>query len=350
MTSPSFLVSNRMWQFAIMAVVIFCVLFSGSCSCSNGNGGKAKEDSLETKVDSADIRDSLAWAGFRSNDLSFWELHGHVKMMLKDGVAYEFSKDGVWTGIDGRNPIDGDVSFDAPNNSYVRNKSGLITREQNWEGYSVYTWADGLLSGKTYFEGSADQTYTGHAEQGYQSRSVFSYDSLGRLHSVSMQEKEDGESGWSKEVKTTYQYLQNDGQGNWVIRKSGDGMEHRAMAYWDRPANKRDTVRFMPVHQTYVFTGTTGSKKFCTLIIGYRIGACNVDGSSYDLALKSYNERTGAMTLTMLSPVDGSIAGEWNGMVKIKTTSAARNKKVWMYNGKLTFANGKSVSFSLNEK
>lgn len=347
--SCSFLHDNVL-QLTVVAIVSFSIIFSGLCSCSNKESANSDKDSIVYKVDSADIRDSLMWAGFHSSDLTFWELHGHVKMMLKDGVAYEFDKDGVWTLIDGRNPMNGDVSFDASNNSYVRNKNGLIVREQNWEGYSVYSWLDGMLTGKAYFEGSTDQAYSGRGEQGYQSRSSFAYDSLGRLHSVGMQEKEDGEKGWSKEVKTTYQYLKEDGQGNWLIRKSHDGLEQRDIAYWDRPAYHRDTTRFLPLNQTYVFTGTTGSKKFAALILGYRIGACNIDGQSYDISLKSYNENKGIATFSMLSPVDGKIVGEWRGTVKRNFSPASKKSGSWTYNGTLTFLSGKNTSFSLNEK
>lgn len=345
--SPDSKCAARLIMFGL---AVLCLLFAGACSGGNKGDGGTDADSLEVKVDSAHIRDSLRWAGYHSNDLTFFELHGHVKMMLKDGVAYGFNDDGVWVDIDGKDPMEDDVSFEAVNNSYVRNKNGLIVREQNWEGYAVYTWADGLLSGKTYFEGSADQDNSGHAEQGYQSRFTFDYDSLGRLNSVSMQEKEDGVKGWSKAVKTTYRYLKSDGQGNWILRKSGDGLERRAIAYWDLPSNKRDSSRFLPLNQTYVFAGTAGKKKFAALILGYRIGACCVEGNSYDVALKSFDERKGTLTLSLLSPTDGKELGEWRGMVKLNSSSKTQKHLPWTYNGTLTMASGRTLSFSMNEK
>lgn len=337
-------------RLAMLGLAVVCLLWVGACTGSNKGGDNSDGDSLVAKVDSAHIRDSLLWVGYHSNDLAFHGLHGHVKMMLKDGVAYEFDEDGVWTGIDGKDPMEEDVSFDATNNSYVRSKAGLIVREQNWEGYTVYTWADGVLSGATYYEGGIEQAEAGHGEQGYQSRFTYNYDSLGRLHSVRMQEKEDGVRGWSKPVTTVYKYLKSDAQGNWLICKSSDGMEYRAMAYWDMPSIKRDSSRFLPLNQTYVFTGTAGKKTFAALILGRQIGACCVEGNSYDVSLKNFDEHKGTLTLSLLSPKDGRMMGEWHGVVKRNSSSKAQKRQSWIYNGNIIMSNGRSLAFSMNEK
>lgn len=347
--------SYRIVNAGVCVITTLCLTCLASllyaCGNARDNNEDAQKDSASTVVDSAAIRDSLAWVGFRSNDLTFFGLHGHVKMMLKDGVTYEFSRNGEWILMDGVYPFNREIKEDDVNNTYSRSNNGMIVREENWEGYTVYSWRDGMLFSANYCEGgNGDISYAGRGEQGYQSLATYAYDTLGRVSSISLKEREDGAAQWSKPVKTTYHYLRQDASGNWIIRRGGNQKEIRTIAYYDSPRKMRDSSEFLPLKYAYSFVGKFGSDPYAALIIGDGSGACNISGQGFDITLKSFNPKTGQLSLTMRLEDGSQTLGEWNGMVKVQYPKMKGGRLNRTYIGTYTGKRGSSYSFQMKEK
>jgi len=175
------------------------------------------------KAEAKRVSDSLRWVNFKSPDLTFFELHGHVKTVSygKDEVI-EFSRDGKFIKDNGRDPFrTGTITeFESPD-EYKRNAQGYISEVGGWEWGTEYFWADGRVVKES-----------GGAEA-FEWEYLYHYDSNGLLVSLSGTEGEFEEPKTS--VKYTVTYSEFDEYGNWTKRHVSSGRNtQRSITYYER--------------------------------------------------------------------------------------------------------------------
>lgn len=159
-------------------------------------------------------QDSIDWYSFTSKDLSFFELHGHVKKLKIGKVTYTFSIDGTLTSASGIDPFDsfdddydnlGDIIYEIPH--FSRDSEGYIVEaaSRGAAGIDNYKWQNGRLM--VHISGSGS----------YEDRMAYHYDDNGRITSTTGKYNCEEETG---SISCTYTYIDEDMHGNWTKRKA----------------------------------------------------------------------------------------------------------------------------------
>lgn len=173
--------------------------------------------------------DELAKYGFKSSDLSFWEVKGNVKSVsYQGGSIYFFDEEGTFCFVNEKPAIEkGDREINSSHDFfYSHNDKNQINRLKAMEFETKYIWgSNGMLEAEEskYAEGTEKATY--------------SYDENGNVAKIDFVAVF-GED--KKEVKstTTYKYTKFDKQGNWIERefKSGEesGKQVRTIEYFEQ--------------------------------------------------------------------------------------------------------------------
>ena len=191
------------------------------------NRAKAAAESA-AKAAEARQRDSLEWVNYSTPDLSFFEVHGHVKTLkiVNNGtVTFSFSNDGTLLTINGHD------AFTVPNTevyydyvTYVK-KGNKIVADQGWECGTEYTWDGDHVS----FENGGAESMNW--------KTVYAYDANGRLERTTTYESEEGSDEPETKTVSTFSYLKDDMYGNWVerIRKNKNGQTtiKRVITYYE---------------------------------------------------------------------------------------------------------------------
>ena len=297
-------------------------------SCGKGNTDEADNaDSLRLADSLAEAmrRDSLDWVSFTSKDLTFFGLHGHVKVMVTGGVTYEFDREGNWVRMGDVSPYGRKITFYDNYSVFKHDDNGFITNEEFWEGGTEYVWKDGHIVGENSFNCA------------YECRMSYEYDSLGNISAVTMVESDDAGDNWSKPSKIAYKYLSFDKFGNWTMRKSSLGDQSRFLLYYGKEGTESKT--FDPWKQQYVFVGSIGSEKNCPLAISPTGGVYTVAMGTRNTGVVAYDKDQ--LTIEARSTTDEKKLGEFVGTV---STTADGN---YRYQGKFTNTNGGSVAFNM---
>lgn len=140
---------------------------------------------------------------FTSNDLTFFEAHGHVKRIKTEYDDMKFDKNGNLVTVDGENPfleheIDGDEYL-----QYTRT-AGLIVKEERYESTLEYVWQNGRPFNCTW----VSESWIG--EQAYK------YDEKGLLTEMITNQQDFGEM--PETITAKYKYNEFDDQRNWIKR------------------------------------------------------------------------------------------------------------------------------------
>lgn len=184
-----------------------------------GNEDNGDEDTEATNDDGMDL-------DFTSNDLAFFELHGHVKnfkMKYKEHErTFNFNEDGTIISVDNI-ALGEDVPYEEWDFPRINKENDLICSISTIDGLNEFSWRDGRpFKEEAYGEGP------------FHTISTFEFDNQGRKI------KENVENEFEEETENftiSYTYTEEDDHGNWTKRvktwNSGDSyQETRTITYY----------------------------------------------------------------------------------------------------------------------
>lgn len=151
---------------------------------------------------------------FRTPDLTFFSLKGHVKSVRNGAIETCFDMEGNLVTVNGQStnrqasriyiPKTGDM-FEYV--GYGRNEEGLITSMNMFEGEETYAWKDGHVVSDRGGEAGTEWSNT------------YLYNADGWIETLKTRSWSfDEEEKAAPVVTTRYKYIEFDGVGNWIAR------------------------------------------------------------------------------------------------------------------------------------
>ena len=180
--------------FSLIALIgLICV------SCNSFVSPDTNSDANQDQSSSLEVQNSKVKNKYLSNDLAFFGLYGHVKMVKEDGItSLEFDQNGTLVAV-----------FGTPaSQRYIRDNQGRIVEMNGYENHVEYEWGDELpIASVAQAEGmTLNEAYT--------------YDERGFV--VEISHSDDGDESVER-----FTYTEVDKQGNWTKRTS-EGYEYTA--------------------------------------------------------------------------------------------------------------------------
>lgn len=166
-------------------------------------------DEVNPYVDSDNPDDN-----FRTPDLTFFSLKGHVKSVRNGAIETCFDMEGALVSVNGQSPFRQATRIYIPKTGdiyecvgYSHNAEGQITELGMFEGSETYTWKNGHVV--------SDRG----GEAGTEWSNVYQYNADGWIETLKTRTWDDGEDEKQAPVVTTrYKYIEFDGVGNWTVR------------------------------------------------------------------------------------------------------------------------------------
>lgn len=201
---------------SLYLVIVLSLVWLLPESCSNMTENKHQTtDSITVTTPDISVTD------FTSNDLSFFELHGHVKTLETEYGTMKFDKEGTLISVNGKDPF---IEREVEGDDYLKytRVAGFIVKEERLETTMEYVWQDGRLASSSW----VSESWIG--------QETYKYNEKGMLVEMTTNQQDFGEL--PEVVVGKYSYDEFDDHHNWLqrtITANDVTVEERKIEYYN---------------------------------------------------------------------------------------------------------------------